>query len=478
MAATVSAWAKPGAWALDVEENEAELLNQHREDAAAAINGRSNTGGAADFPSLSAAAAATKTKKKKKPQTVSLQEFVKPEATQQKGLTQEELLALPTGPRQRTAEELDRNKLGGGFRSYGVGIRDEQPRRQGGFNRDADREFAPSRADETDNWATGKKSSPAGFGDRRDRGERGGFFTDSQSRADGVDNWASKKSFVPSEPRRLDKRGGFSLESGNSGSESDNWLKRKEEERPRPGSSFDSLRERRGVSDADSESWGKKRDESGVGGGRPKLNLQPRTLPVGKAQKEEVAGMVKPKSSNPFGEARPREEVLKEKGQDWKEIEEKLESMKVKEVTSVGPKGSFWSSNPFGEARPREEVLKEKGQDWKEIEEKLESMKVKEVTSVGPKGSFWSGNGRERLHVEEKNAWRKPEADGSRPQSAGGSENGSAVNTENGHAEETEEIRTQIRGRKSDGEMRLHAAKKMEEAVEAIALAEKSAFSN
>ncbi|GER50285.1 glutamyl-tRNA(Gln) amidotransferase subunit A [Striga asiatica] len=369
MAATVSAWAKPGAWALDAEENETELLSQHREDAAAAINGRSNTGGAADFPSLSAAAAVTKTKKKKKPQTVSLQEFVKPEATQPKGLTQDELLALPTGPRQRTAEELDRNKLGGGFRSYGVGIRDEQPRRQGGFNREADREFAPSRADETDNWATGKKSSPAGFGDRRDRGERGGFFTDSQSRADGVDNWASKKSFVPSEPRRLEKRGGFGLESGNSGSESDNWLKRKEDERPRPGSSFDSLRERRGVSDADSESWGRKRDESSVGGGRPKLNLQPRTLPVGEGQKEEVAGMVKPKSSN-----------------------------------------------PFGEARPREEVLKEKGQDWKEIEEKLESMKVKEVASVGPKRSFWNGNGRERPRVEEQNAWRKSEADGSRPQ--------------------------------------------------------------
>ncbi|CAA0818821.1 Unknown protein [Striga hermonthica] len=39
-------------------------------------------------------------------------------------------------------------KLGDEFRSYGVGIRDEQPRRQVGFNRKRDREFAPSRDDE------------------------------------------------------------------------------------------------------------------------------------------------------------------------------------------------------------------------------------------------------------------------------------------------------------------------------------------
>ncbi|CAA0827703.1 glycine-rich protein [Striga hermonthica] len=395
MAAAVSAWAKPGAWALDAEENESELLKQHQEDDAAA-------GAGADFPSLSAA----KTKKKKKQQALSLQEFFKPEAAQGKGLTQDELLALPTGPRQRTAEELDRGKLGGGFRNYGGGIRDEQPRRGGGFNREPSREFTPSRADETDNWATGKRS-PVGFGERRERGERGGFFGDSQSRADEVDNWASKKSFVPSEPRRHEKRGGFGLESGNGGSDSDNWLKRKEEERPRVGGSFDSLRDRRGGSDADSETWGRKRDESGVGfgSGRPKLNLQPRTLPVGEGQKDEFLGSAKPKSSN-----------------------------------------------PFGAARPREEVLKEKGQDWKEIEEKLESMKVKEAAPVGPKRSFWSGNGRERPHVEEKNAWRKPESNGSHPQSAGESENGSAVNTvngsaintENGHVEEVEAKDTQV----------------------------------
>ncbi|KAK6159562.1 hypothetical protein DH2020_006876 [Rehmannia glutinosa] len=392
MAATVSAWAKPGAWALDVEENETELLEQRKEDAAA-VNGNSKGVETADFPSLRAAAA-TKTKKKK-PQTLSLQEFAtfgaaKPAAAQPKGLTPDELMALPTGPRQRSAEELDRNKLGGGFRSYGGGMRDEQPRRQGSFNRESDREFVPSRADETDNWAAGKKSSAGNGFERRDRGERGGFFTDSQSRADEVDNWASKKSFVPSEPRRYEKRGGFGLESSNGGADSGNWLKKKEEEGRKIGSAFDSLRERRGV----------------LSRMAPRLNLQPRTLPVSEVEKGEVANVVKPKGSNPFGEARPREEVLKEKGQDWKEIEEKLEATKIKEVVSPGP-------------------------------------------TDGPavaKKSFWSGNGRDRLRFEDKteNAWRKPEAVDSHPESAGESENEPAVNAENGHAEEAEEKETQM----------------------------------
>ncbi|KAL7156468.1 hypothetical protein ABFS83_02G011600 [Erythranthe nasuta] len=418
MAATVSAWAKPGAWALDSEENETELLQQHKEDVAPA-KGHSNGAGTADFPSLSVAAA-TKTNKKKKPQKLSVGDFLsynepKPSVYQPKGLTHEENLVLPKGPRERTAEELSRNK---GFRSY---ERDEQPRR----NRDSDREFIPSRADETDNWAVGKKSVNSSGFERRERGERNGFFTDSQSRADDVDNWGSNKSFVPSaEPRRYEKRMGFGLESGNGGADSDNWGRRKEEDGRKPAGAFDSLRERRGGFDsngADSESWGRKREEGNGGGGavggRPKLNLKPRTLPiievqkveiapvvhVSEVQKEEIAIVVKPRTSNPFGEARPREEVLKEKGQDWKEIEEKLESTKLKEVVSIGTVD----------------------------------------VPVPAKKSFWSGNGRDRVQPEHKTekAWRKPESVGSRPQSAGESENGAAENTENGHAEEVAEER-------------------------------------
>lgn len=386
MAATVkTAWAKPGAWALDAEENETELLQQQKEDTAAAAvaatNGHSET---ADFPSLAAA----KTKKKKK-QVLSLQEFTtysaaKTAAFQAKGLTTDELMALPTGPRERSAEELDRNKLGGGFRSYGGGMRDEQPRRQGSFNRESNRELAPSRADETDNWAAGKRSPASSGFERRERGERGGFFTDSQSRADEVDNWASNKSFAPSsEPRRYERRGSFGLESINGAADSGSWVKRREEEGPRMGGAFDSLRERRGGSESngiDSESWGRRREEGSVGS-RPRLNLQPRTLPV-----PEIAVTV--------AEEKPKIEIAV--------------------VPAVRPKGS----NPFGEARPREEVLKEKGQDWKEIEEKLESTKIKEVVSDGPdppRKNFWTG--RERRQEEKtEGAWRKPESVDSRPQ--------------------------------------------------------------
>ncbi|GER54724.1 glycine-rich protein, partial [Striga asiatica] len=64
----------------------------------------------------------------------------------------------------------------------------------------------------------------------------------------------------------------------------EHWLKRNEDERPGPGGSFDSLREKRGMG-------GGKETSQSVGGGQPKLNLHPITLPVGKVQKEEVAGM-------------------------------------------------------------------------------------------------------------------------------------------------------------------------------------------
>ncbi|GMJ03572.1 hypothetical protein like AT4G38710 [Hibiscus trionum] len=336
MAATVSSpWAKPGAWALDAEENEAELEQQSRAD--------SSTEKLADFPSL-AAAATTKTKKKKG-QTLSLAEFTHGSAklSEPTRLTHEEVLALPTGPRQRAPEELDRNRLGGGFKSYGSNRYsnsngDDSPSnsRWGSSrvsSRDSNREITTSRADEIDNWVSVKKSTPTGNGfsgglERRERGSGGGGFFDSQSKADEVDNWAASKSNNRSPngaPPPRSFGGGFEKRS-----------------------SFDSLQSR------DLDNWGKKKEETssaaaGSGGARPKLVLQPRTLPVTEeGKKDSVAA--KPKGANPFGEARPREEVLKQKGKDWKEIDEKLESMKIKETMSVsekerGAKTSFGSGH-------------------------------------------------------------------------------------------------------------------------------------
>lgn len=141
------------------------------------------------------------------------------------------------------------------------------------------------------------------------------MFFDSQSRADESDSWTSNKSSVPSEGRRFDggfeSRGGFESNGGG----------------------------------ADSDNWGKKREE-GSDGARLRLNLQPRKTLVGEVQSEIGTG--KGRGSNPFGDARPREEVLREKGQDWKEVDEKLESMKIKEVDEKFGKRSFRSGNGRG----------------------------------------------------------------------------------------------------------------------------------
>ncbi|XVE67115.1 hypothetical protein DITRI_Ditri08aG0134600 [Diplodiscus trichospermus] len=325
MAATVSSpWAKPGAWALDAEENEAELEREGEERSRV----DSSTEKFADFPSL-ATAAATKAKKKKG-QTLSLAEFTtygSAKPSEPTRLTHEDLLVLPTGPRQRSPEELDGNRLGGGFKSYGSnrynssGDDSSSNSRWGSSrvsNRDSNREIAPSRADEIDNWASAKKSTSNGngFGGGLERRERGGFF-DSQSKADEVDNWAANKSYKSANeapPRRVG--GGFEKRS-----------------------SFDSLQSRDSPRDLDN--WGKKKEETGSavgsGGVRPKLVLQPRTIPVTEEGKKEVT-VAKPKGANPFGEARPREEVLKEKGKDWKEIDEKLEALKIKETVAVTEK--------------------------------------------------------------------------------------------------------------------------------------------
>ncbi|KAK9287360.1 hypothetical protein L1049_015777 [Liquidambar formosana] len=404
MAATVSPWAKPGAWALDSEEHEAELL-QHKAEEDDSYSRREPEPRAADFPSLSVAAA-TKPKKKKG-QTLSLAEFssfssakTAFQPSHSRGVTHEDLMSLPTGPRQRTAEELDRTRLGGGFRSYGSNDRggrysngddssnsrwgssrvSDETRKQGGFGRDSSRESAPSRADEIDDWGAAKKSMVGNGFERKERGGGGGFFDSSQSKADESDNWVSNKSFVPSEGRRFaGAGGGFDRER-------------------RGGGGFESLTNGGG---ADSESWGKKKEDgsgigigigsgsSGGGSGRPRLNLQPRTLPVSNGQQQEGSGAVaKPKGSNPFGEARPREEVLAEKGQDWKKIDEQLESAKIKEVGSGGsPDGPSFVKRSFG-----------------------------------------SGNGRASLpETRTERSWRKPDSVDVRPPSAEKSENGSTT---------------------------------------------------
>ncbi|KFK30469.1 hypothetical protein AALP_AA7G265100 [Arabis alpina] len=358
MAAAVSSpWAKAGAWALEAEKQDEAELNQQE----TTTTTTQKTSDSSDFPSL-AVAATTKTKKKKG-QKISLAEFTtygapKPVVTER--LTQAEIVSLPTGPRERSAEELERPK---GFRSYGS----DSPNSRWGSSRvsddgerrsSRDRDLGPSRADENDNWAATKKPMSGGGYERRERGV--GFFESSQSlsgKADEVDSWiSSKPSFVPSGggSERFEKRGG----------------------------SFESLSRNRDGDRSDSDTWGRRREESfsdaapgGGGGSRPRLVLQPRTLP---------APVVEVKVESPVN-VRPESPVV------------------VVNVERV--KGA----NPFGNARPREEVLAEKGQDWKEIEEKLEADKLKDIAAAIEKSpgkiGFGLGHGRKDEHTER--SWRK-----------------------------------------------------------------------
>ncbi|KAG1361925.1 eukaryotic translation initiation factor 4B3 [Cocos nucifera] len=352
--ATVSAWGKPGTWALDAEEHEATMEPRKEDkgyDSSDSTSSHQHHQPSADFPSLTAA---SKVSKKKKSQRLSLAEFTtgsavthgagRLQSSSSKGLTADELLVLPTGPRERSTEEIDRySSRGFGYSSYGGGTGgrgrisgDDSNSRWGssrvsdeprGPGSGSDRDLGPSRADEIDDWGAAKKSVVP------ERRERGGGVFDSHSRADESDNWISNKiAAPPSDGRRTN------------------------------GGSFDGPRERRGGFDKfnregsnggpDSDTWVKKRGEASSGG-RPRVVLQPRSLPLARRSNEEPSHGEQPKGStekskgsNPFGGARPREEVLSEKGQDWKKIDEKLEAMKIREAPPERPSFGKVGSGP------------------------------------------------------------------------------------------------------------------------------------
>jgi Plant specific eukaryotic initiation factor 4B len=247
--ASDSAWSKPGSWALDAESHESEPAS------------------VMDFPTL-ATAAATKAPKKKKPQTLSLAEFttgssnLKPASTH---LTHDEMLALPMGPRERSAEELERPR-GFGYTSYNSGGSNRNREESGNGRSGSDpRDNGPSRADEVDDWGKTKKSVVL-----ERRGGGGGVFFDSNpSRADDANSWVSNK------------RETAPVQSDSRRSASSNWGFNKER-------------------DVSSDTWGRKREEAGStnsSGTRPRLVLQPRTLPLATASHDSgSSGGITPQS--------------------------------------------------------------------------------------------------------------------------------------------------------------------------------------
>ncbi|KAK8924120.1 hypothetical protein KSP39_PZI019404 [Platanthera zijinensis] len=318
-------WGKPGAWALDAERAEAEEREGAKVAASAAFSrGATVLSGKLDesFPTLNASV--TKPKNKKAV-TLSISElhtgtYVGPggarrePAFETKGLTTDEKLRLPTGPRERTAEELEQSR---GFRSYGSGFggggggaapprrrsefsMDDEPRRGGPSDLDL-----PSRADESDNWGTAKKFSPAMESGRQER--YGSLGSGGSSKADEVDNWSfGKKSSGPPPSRNSGFGSGF-RDSSVPGADSDRWVRG-----GGGGSSLSSNGER----------------------GRPKLVLDPPKRESG--SQPETA----PTRASPFGAARPREEVLAEKGMDWRKMETEID------VKKTGRPSSSHSSRP------------------------------------------------------------------------------------------------------------------------------------
>jgi len=110
--------------------------------------------------------------------------------------------------------------------------------------------------------------------------------------------------------------------------------------------------------------------------------------------------VVKTEKPNPFGAARPREEVLADKGLDWKKVDLEIEAKKAtsRPTSSQGSRPTSSQSNrseslglgsgsepavkprpkvnPFGDAKPREVLLQEKGLDWRKMDLELEHRRV------------------------------------------------------------------------------------------------------
>ncbi|KAE8705507.1 hypothetical protein F3Y22_tig00110429pilonHSYRG01474 [Hibiscus syriacus] len=278
-------WGGIGAWAAEAEREEAEERQAAEAAAASAPMADSRS-----FPNLKEAVSA-KPKKKK----MTLSEFNK-------------MMLLPTRPKEHTAEEMQYGRLGGGFSSYG---RSGPSAARGMRERDGS----------DGSWGSGRRQY-GGFDEER-RGPPSRFSDyDQSSRADKADNWAVAKKTTPSfDSGRQNRYGGLGTGGGVGNSkadEADQWTAGKRPIQAR-SSTFGS-----GFHDFGPEPdiW----TQGGGGGGfreeRPRLVLDP---PRGEVNESAV----KTNKPNPFGAARPREQVLAEKGLDWKKLDSEIESKKV-----------------------------------------------------------------------------------------------------------------------------------------------------
>lgn len=185
--------------------------------------------------------------------------------------------------------------------------------------------------------------------------------------------------------------------------------------RPAPGGKYTSLGGTGAASRADEvDNWAtdkrpislpqQQTRSSSFGSGYSRPDPDRWARPALSSPKLETDAVVKVNKPNPFGTARPREEVLAEKGLDWKKLDLEIEG---KQQQSSGVGGSRPASsqssrpdsplsnksgvtggvgegavkpkakvNPFGDAKPREVLLEEKGLDWKKIDLELEHRRI------------------------------------------------------------------------------------------------------
>ncbi|KAJ0230577.1 Eukaryotic translation initiation factor 4B1 [Hirschfeldia incana] len=380
-----------GAWADEAEKADEE---QAAEASATAADVQS-------FPSLKEAASNVKSKKKKKMSLSEFGAYAAPAAGRNSvGLTQQEILQLPTGPRQRSEDEMQQGRLGGGFSSYGG-------RSGGGMGRD--------RNDSEGSWGGGGGGGRRGYGGGFDEDRRGGSPRVSEfpqsSRADEVDDWGKGKKSIPFDQGRGGGRygglgGGGSFNGGGGGGgsfggggfskadETDNWAAGKRQA-PVRSSTFGSGYG--GDAGREPDRWSRGVAVGGVQEERRRLVLEPRKVELGGASETTPpAGAAKTSKPSPFGAARPREEVLAEKGLDWKKLDSEIDAKKgsSRPTSAQSSRPSSAQSNrsessglnnvvkprpkvnPFGDAKPREVLLEEQGKDWRKMDMELEHRRV------------------------------------------------------------------------------------------------------
>jgi hypothetical protein len=342
---------------------------------------------------------------------------------------------------------------------------EDRPRRR----REDREDLAPSRADTVQDWGAERKFVPfsdsndrfggsggggggSSFRDRNSGEDRRGFRQDSRepsdlgpSRADVVDDWGAARKFQPTSSSDR-PRSSFRGRELSVADTTDRWERQSEhkpvgfDDKPRrpfddgPGSG---PRERRGFAESwrgrglnassasgdsrevsrEEQSW--RRDSSVASSAsetdsglkeRPRLNLKPRSVPIGTTSSADAS------RPSIFGEARPREEVLKEQGKDVAVEDEKIEAPpRAPKISSRQGQGSKRAEEALltaeSEGLEATDDTDEQKDDGKEAKvEKLESdfrgnLRLNSRNGQSSRSRRWENGGRHKDRETDAARW-------------------------------------------------------------------------